>query len=112
MKSFTHKATNTSYVVLHEGTLISLKRFCEIEGTRYRTVLMRVWRWHKAVDGKYLFFDMAIPDDREILSKEHYTIGTPDYVEKNRRKNAAIMRIARSKSPLLIQYLQSRLEAT
>ena len=100
------KETHYAYLVLHEGELFSLKKYCEAQEIVYKTVLMRVWRWHKHLPSCYLLFDTALADDREVLSKEHHTIGTPDYAEKTRRKNAATKRIARSDRRRILQVLR------
>jgi len=100
------KETHNAYIVLHEQRLYSLRGYCEAMAIPYKTILMRVWRWHKHVLNEVIFFDTDIPEDAEILSKEHYPIGTPDYAEKIRRKSAAEQRIKRSTQRRALQLLR------
>lgn len=101
-----YKERYYAYIVLHEGVLYSLQSYCQKTKTAYKTILMRIARWHSDVPNEYLLFDTALADDREILSREHFPIGTPKKEEKERRKHAADQRIRRSSHAQALQLLR------
>jgi hypothetical protein len=101
-----HKETHYTYLVLHEGALLSLRAYCKLTSSPYKNILMRICRWHKELPNEYLLFDTSIAEDAEFLSKENHPIGTPCFAEKCRRKYAAESRVKRASERRALQLLR------